>query len=114
VQLAATGQTRAAAAPQIKLSSHGYSIGHPDPELGEQLMADALGVALLDHRIICKTPMALPDNAAGALSWPLRLPAAHQLQVRAATISGESRSKGPTCEGGLSILAAHLWAGTRD
>jgi hypothetical protein len=54
VQLAATGQTRAAAAPQIKLSSHGYSIGHPDPELGEQLMADALGVALLDHRVICK------------------------------------------------------------
>jgi hypothetical protein len=24
--------------------SHGYSIDHPDPELGEQLMADALGV----------------------------------------------------------------------
>jgi len=78
-------------------------------------MADALGVALLDHRVICKTPTALPDNAAAAaLSWPLRLPAAHQLQVRAATISGDCISKGPTCEGGLSILAAHLWAGTRD
>ena len=44
---AATGQTRAAAAPRIKLLSHGYAIDHPDPELGEQLMADALGVA--DH-----------------------------------------------------------------
>jgi hypothetical protein len=42
---AAAGQTRAAAAPRIKLSSHGYSIDHPDPELGEQLMVDALGVA---------------------------------------------------------------------
>jgi hypothetical protein len=42
---AVTGQTRAAAAPRIKLSSQGFSIDHPDPELGEQLMADALGVA---------------------------------------------------------------------
>ena len=43
--IAAAGQTKAAAAPRIKLSSHGFSIEHPDPELGEQLMADALGVA---------------------------------------------------------------------
>jgi len=43
--MAATDQTRAAAAPRIKLLSHGYAIDHPDPELGEQLMADALGVA---------------------------------------------------------------------
>src|SRR5450631_4613122 len=43
--IAATGQTKAAAAPGIKLSSHGFSIDHPDPELGEQLMANALGVA---------------------------------------------------------------------
>lgn len=42
---AATGQTRAALAPPIKLLSHGFSIDHPDPEIGEQLMADALGVA---------------------------------------------------------------------
>jgi hypothetical protein len=42
---ATAGQTRAAAAPRIKLLSHGYSIDHPDPELGEQLMADTLGVA---------------------------------------------------------------------
>ncbi|HMJ44651.1 MAG TPA: hypothetical protein VK522_20505 [Pseudolabrys sp.] len=41
----ATGQTRAAAAPRVKLSSHGFAIDHPDSELGEQLMADALGVA---------------------------------------------------------------------
>jgi len=43
--IAATDQTRAAAAPRIKLSPHGFSIDHPDPELGEQLMANALGVA---------------------------------------------------------------------
>jgi hypothetical protein len=40
--IAATEQTQAAAAPRIKLSSHGFSIDHPDPELGEQLMANAL------------------------------------------------------------------------
>ena len=43
--VAATGRNKAAAAPRIKLSSHGFSIDHPDPELGEQLMADAFGVA---------------------------------------------------------------------
>ncbi len=42
--IAATGQTDAAAAPRIKLLSHGFSIDHPDQERGEQLMADALGV----------------------------------------------------------------------
>jgi hypothetical protein len=43
--IAATGQTRAVAAPRIKLSSRGYTIDHPDPELGEALMANALGCA---------------------------------------------------------------------
>jgi len=43
--IAATDRTRSAATPRIKLLSHGFSIDHPDPELGEQLMADALGVA---------------------------------------------------------------------
>ena len=43
--LAAPDPTKAAAAPRIKLSSQGFSIDHPDPELGEQLMANALGVA---------------------------------------------------------------------
>jgi hypothetical protein len=42
--IAATDLTKAAAAPRIKLLSHGFCIDHPDPELGEQLMADALGV----------------------------------------------------------------------
>src|SRR5882724_4514041 len=41
--IAATDQTKAAAAPRIKLLSHGFSIDHPDPDLGEQLMANALG-----------------------------------------------------------------------
>ena len=43
--IAATGQARAAPAPRVKLSSRGFAIDHPDPELGEALMADALGVA---------------------------------------------------------------------
>jgi hypothetical protein len=32
--IAATGQTKAAAAPRVKLLSHGFSIDHPDSELG--------------------------------------------------------------------------------
>jgi hypothetical protein len=36
---------RAAATPKIKLLPQGFLIDHPDAELGEQLMADALGVA---------------------------------------------------------------------
>jgi hypothetical protein len=43
--IAATDQSKTAAAPRIRLSSHGFSIDHPDPELGERLMANALGVA---------------------------------------------------------------------
>jgi hypothetical protein len=42
--IAATGRTRAAAAPRLRLSAEGISIDHPDLELGERLMADALGV----------------------------------------------------------------------
>ncbi len=45
-------------------------------------------------------PMMTILAAAAALSWPPRLRAAHQLQVRAVTISGDCISKGPTCEGG--------------
>jgi hypothetical protein len=43
--IAATSQPGATAAPRLKLSSRGYAIDHPDPERGEQLMADALGIA---------------------------------------------------------------------
>ena len=58
--IAATGQTRAAPAavrrgragteggyspPRVKLSSQGFAIDHPDSEVGEQLMAETLGVA---------------------------------------------------------------------
>jgi hypothetical protein len=58
--ITATSRTRAAAGAvrsgrastegrclplRVKLSSQGFSIDHPDPELGERLMADALGVA---------------------------------------------------------------------
>lgn len=38
-------EPHAAAAPRIKLSPRGFSIDHPDPALGEQLMADTLGAA---------------------------------------------------------------------
>ena len=48
--IAATDQTKATAAPRIKLLSHGFSIDHPDPELGEQLMANALGATDRDVR----------------------------------------------------------------
>jgi hypothetical protein len=41
--IAAPGPTRPAA-PRIKLQPHGFSIDHPDQELGEALMANALGV----------------------------------------------------------------------
>ena len=43
--MTATGRTRAAAAPRVKLSPHGFSIDHPEPELGEALMSDVLGVS---------------------------------------------------------------------
>jgi hypothetical protein len=43
--IAAPDQAKAAAVPRIKLSSRGFCIDHPDPELSEQLMADAMGVA---------------------------------------------------------------------
>src|SRR5258705_1306881 len=43
--MAATVRTKAAAGVRVKLLPHGFSIDHPDSELGEQLMADALGVA---------------------------------------------------------------------
>src|SRR6202158_4378500 len=43
--IAATSEPKAAAAPRVKLLSHGFAIDHPDPELGEALMAETLGVA---------------------------------------------------------------------
>jgi hypothetical protein len=42
---AATNPAATVAAARIKLvSPHGFSIDHPDPDTGERLMADALGV----------------------------------------------------------------------
>ncbi|WP_407166578.1 hypothetical protein [Bradyrhizobium sp. ORS 111] len=41
--IAASDPAQAAAAPRVKFSSHGFCIDHPDPLLGEQLMANALG-----------------------------------------------------------------------
>ena len=62
--IAATGRTKAAAAPRVKLLSHGFSIDHPDPELGEQLMAEALGVADRDamHGILRQLVKASVKN----------------------------------------------------
>src|SRR3954468_9186820 len=42
--IAAIDPTQTAAAARIKLLPHGYSVDHPDQALGEELMADALGV----------------------------------------------------------------------
>jgi hypothetical protein len=42
--IASTAEAKAVATPRIKLTPRGFSIDHPDPELGERLMADALGV----------------------------------------------------------------------
>ena len=43
--IATPAQTKSAATVRLKLSSRGFSIDHPDPDLGEQLMAEALGIA---------------------------------------------------------------------
>jgi hypothetical protein len=43
--IAATKPIKTAAAPRIKLLPGGFCIDHPDPERGEQLMSDALGVS---------------------------------------------------------------------
>jgi hypothetical protein len=43
--IAATDPAKAAAIPRIKLSPDGFFIDHADPQVGEQLMANALGVA---------------------------------------------------------------------
>jgi hypothetical protein len=43
--IAVTDQTTAATAPRIKLLPNGICIDHPDPELGERLMAETLGVS---------------------------------------------------------------------
>jgi hypothetical protein len=42
--LTAARQPKAVPAPRVKLSSRGFAIDHPDPELGEQLMIDTFGV----------------------------------------------------------------------
>jgi hypothetical protein len=62
--MAATDQNRAAATPRIKLLSHGFSIDHPDPEHGEQLMSDALGVSDRDamHGILRQLVKASVDG----------------------------------------------------
>ena len=43
--IAARPPAKADATPRIKLLAQGFAIDHPDPEIGEQLMADALGVS---------------------------------------------------------------------
>ncbi|WKA30036.1 hypothetical protein [Bradyrhizobium roseum] len=41
--VAKAGSNEATAPPRIKFSPEGFAIDHPDPELGDRLMADALG-----------------------------------------------------------------------
>ncbi len=40
---AAPGPTAPTPGPQVKITPEGFSIDHPDPALGDRLMADALG-----------------------------------------------------------------------
>ena len=62
--ITATDQTKAAEAPRIKLQSHGFAIDHQDQELGERLMANALGVA--DREAIhIDADRATKESAAG-------------------------------------------------
>ena len=62
--ITATDQTKAAEAPRIKLQSHGFAIDHLDQELGERLMANALGVA--DREAIhIDADRATKESAAG-------------------------------------------------
>ena len=42
--IATPDQPHAPTAPRLKLLSHGFAIDHPDPDIGERLMANALGV----------------------------------------------------------------------
>jgi len=42
--IAETARSDVNAVPRIKLLPHGFAIDHPDPDAGERLMADALGV----------------------------------------------------------------------
>jgi hypothetical protein len=41
--IAAPDQTKAAAVPRIKLSSHGFCLDHPDPALGETAHGGRIG-----------------------------------------------------------------------
>lgn len=43
--LAAPAPARTTTVPRITLSRHGFAIDHPNPEEGERLMAEALGVS---------------------------------------------------------------------
>src|SRR6201991_3081996 len=42
--IATPDHPHAPTAPRLKLLSHGFAIDHPDPDIGERLMANALGV----------------------------------------------------------------------
>ena len=61
--IAATGQNKAATTPRKKLLSGGFSIDHPDPKHGEQLMAHAWGVSGRDGTGP-RMPSAILSNAA--------------------------------------------------
>ena len=72
--MAATGQARTVAAPRLKLSPGGVMIDHPDPALGEALMAETLGVAdcdamygILDQLVSASVKGRKPDAGTLAL-----------------------------------------------
>src|SRR5215213_6632331 len=68
--IAATGQTRSATTPRLKLTSGGLTIDHPDQEFGEQLMMEAFGVAdrdamygILQQLVKASSNLGKPDLA---------------------------------------------------
>jgi hypothetical protein len=62
--IAATDPTKPAVAARIKLQSEGFAIDHPDLELGEQLMADTLGVADRDAMYgLLRQPVRAPNSS---------------------------------------------------
>ena len=90
---AAAEPAATAALPRIKLSPHGFSIDHPDPALGEALMANALGVAdreamdgMLRQLVRARSPSVPMSHA------PVRAKAPAQAGSRAGATRGAVRA----------------------
>lgn len=66
------------AEPRVKLLPRGFTIDHPEPQLGERLMADALGVADCDAmndivRQLVKASFSGPDPDEASLAFMISM-----------------------------------------